>query len=185
MKKNLLVLSFLLFTSDAFSQFLLEPYAGYGMSISGEVKGTGTDISYDGPYAGTRLGVAISSIMFGLFYDLMWIDIKEKTGAGTTIIPTDRENFGLFLGANLNSGWRFWGEYLITVKNKYSMDGNIYDKGDGWGLAVGYILNRKVALNLQYRNITLDKSQSGALFNDIVSQELLLTLSFPIFFLVI
>jgi hypothetical protein len=85
------------------------------------------------------------------------------------------------LGVNLSSGLRFWGEYLGYVRNTYDMNGNIYDKGTGWGVAIGYFLNKKIALNLQYRNTTLDKNQTGNLVNEIVSSELLITLSFPIY----
>jgi len=181
MKKILLVLSFLVFSSEAFSQFLLEPYTGYATSLSGKNNNNNADLSYNGSDVGTRIGWAFDKIMAGVFWDYSWLNEKTTISGQSFTIPANRYNSGVFLGANLNGGFRFWGEYLFFVRDMYDMNGDIYDEGYGWGAAVGYLFNKKIALNLQYRNITLNKNQSFTLPYTIVSQELLLTLSFPIY----
>jgi hypothetical protein len=175
--KTIFIISFMALSQTAFSQFLLEPYGGYLTSLSGEDKWNGQEFSYNGSVSGSRLGWSFNPLMVGFVGDYMWLNYKT-----TYNFDVDRTNFGVFVGANLNGGFRFWGEYLFDVKNDYDIGGNIYNEGSGWGAAVGYLFgNKKIALNLQYRNITLNKNQTSSLQYDIVSQEIFLTVSFPIY----
>jgi Outer membrane protein beta-barrel domain len=185
------LLCFFLFSSTAFANLLIEPYVGYGFSTGGEVQNSPILLDYDGIYAGGRLGVTIDPLMFGVLYDFMWFDSKVSSVNSPyyNILSTDQTNFGAFIGANFQSGLRFWGEYLFEVKNDYSFDSNginysNYDKGWGWGLGIGYAVAKNLAFNFQYRNLTLDETPAtvyNPYTNKVLVQELLLTLSLPVY----
>ena len=170
-------------SQSAFSQFLIEPYAGWATSISGNYEGNNTSLSYSGTDSGARLGWSFKNLMVGIFGDYSWLYEKGSPyAASTTInIPVNRYNGGVFLGANLNGGFRLWGEYLFYVRDSYDMNDLLFNEGTGWGGAIGYLFNPKIAVNLEYRNITLNKNPYGTMPYNIVSQELLLTISFPIY----
>jgi opacity protein-like surface antigen len=181
-KKYLLCL--FLLSSTAFADLLIEPYAGYGFSTGGEVENSPILLDYEGVYAGGRLGVTFDAFMFGVLYDFMWYDLKASSTVSpySYIYPTDRTNFGAFVGANFQSGFRFWGEYLIAVKNDYSyLNVENYDKGWGWGLGVGYAVSKNLAFNFQFRSITLDEVPAMVWTNKVLSQEILLTISLPVY----
>lgn len=183
MKKYLLC--FLLFSSTAFADLLIEPYVGYGFSTGGEVENTPILLEYEGVYAGGRLGYTFDAFMFGVLYDFMWFDLERSVEGSPykDVYPTDQTNFGAFIGANFKSGLRFWGEYLFEVKNDYfaGIYGENYDKGWGWGLGIGYALTKNLAFNFQFRNLILDEVPAPVWTNRVLAQEILLTISLPVY----
>jgi len=183
MKKYLLCL--FLFSSTTFADLLIEPYVGYGWSTGGEVEYQPILLDYEGVYAGGRLGWTFNPVMVGVLYDFMWFDLKATSSNPPYyyIYPTDQTNFGAFIGANFQSGFRFWGEYLFKVKNDYFSQSFIenYDKGWGWGVGVGYAVTRNLAFNLQFRSLILDEVPANIWTNRVLAQEILLTISFPVY----
>ncbi len=182
MKKFILV--FLFLTSTCFGELLLEPYVGYGFNTGGEVENQPIILDYQGVYAGGKVGLALNPIMVGLLYDFMWFDLKASSTVSpySYTYPTEQSNIGAFVGAQLESGLRFWGEYLFYVKNDYSYGGfQNYDKGWGWGLGLGYAVSRNLAFNVQFRYLDLNEVPAYNWSNDVLAQEILFTLSLPVY----
>jgi hypothetical protein len=164
---------------------LIEPYVGYGFSTGGEVENQPILLDFEGVYAGGRLGFTFDSFMVGLLADFMWFDLKATSSNPpySYVYPTDQSNIGAFIGANFETGFRFWGEYFFRVRNKYFSQLNVenYDKGWGWGIGIGYAVMRNLAFNFQFRSLILNEVPAEIWKNDVLAQEILLTISFPVY----
>jgi hypothetical protein len=151
-KKIGLAIIALTMSSQAFALILIEPFVGYDFSLKGEDKVSGQEFDFTGPGGGIRLGLQLTTLMVGITYDLMKLDF-EPDGGGEKL-SVDQTNFGVFVGWNpLISGIRFWGEYFFQVKNEFD---NFTEKGDGWGLGIGYKLAIPLAFNAEYRSWAMD-----------------------------
>lgn len=164
-KKIALGLFALTMASQAHALILIEPYGGYDFSLSG--KDGIVDMDFSGWGYGLRLGLNISVIMFGVSYDKMDLDFEPNGG---TKYNVDQRNFAIFAGFNPKAeGIRFWLEYMLTVENEPA-EGGTKSKGDGFGIGLGYKFKPWVALNLEYRDWSVDdpyKQEGQSLFLNI------------------
>ncbi len=178
-KKIGLALITLTVTSQAHALILIEPYGGYNLSVGGDSNffsgTTKEDISFDGFGYGLRLGLNITSIMFGVGYDQMTLSTDFK-GTTTKEYDNDQKNLGAFVGWNpKDRGFRIFGEYFWEVKNKVDVNGTDTNfDGSGWGIGVGWKFMNWLALNAEYRAWTTDE-QSW----DLDGNSVFVTLSLP------
>ncbi|MFI5391801.1 MAG: hypothetical protein ACHQYQ_10600 [Bacteriovoracales bacterium] len=167
-KKIALGLIALTIASQAHALILVEPYLGYDYSLKGEYAGDVGDFNFSGFGYGLRLGLQFTTLMLGVSWDRL--DLEFENGFKEDV---DQTNFGVFVGwSPKGEGVRFWGEYFIDVKNDYVGPGQ--DSGEGFGLGLGWKFKPWLALNLEYRNWSMDDSiyEKGS--------SLFLNLSFPL-----
>ena len=154
-KKISMALIALAISSQAMALILIEPYGGYDFSLSGENGSQKFDFS--GVGYGGRLGLQLTSLMFGVSYDMMNLDFEPDGGGKYSV---DQTNLGVFFGWSPKlDGFRIWGEYFIDVKNKPETGSS--DSGDGYGLGLGWKFKPWLALNAEYRTWKMDEGSKG------------------------
>lgn len=169
-KKIGLALIALTISSQAMALILIEPYVGYDFSLNGEAGSSKFDFS--GLGYGGRLGIQLTTIMFGVSYDIMDLDIEPEGGGK---FGYEQTNLGVFVGWNPKlDGIRFWGTYFIDSDG--DADGSTTkDSGDGFGIGFGYKFKPWLALNAEYRTFSYDEPAG----TDMKLDSIFISLSFP------
>ncbi len=146
--KVLISLFVMFFVSQTQAAIFIEPYLGYYKGESEISSTTSTTIDQKGIGYGARLGFTLGS-MFFIAADGLLVKGSYKTQAG---VSEDLEilDYAGILGMNLGD-IRVWGGYIFQ-SNREDEDAGMtteYD-GKGWKAGIGYILGRKVSLNIEY-----------------------------------
>lgn len=161
-------------STQAFALILIEPYGGYDFSLNGENNNLAIDKNFDfsGFGGGARLGFQVMTLMFGVSYDVLWLDVEPENGTKESV---DQTNIGAFAGWNsIGGGVRLWGEYFFDVENDPEST-DVNQEGDGWGVGLGYKFHPFMAINAEYRSWSLDKPAG----TDITGDSIFVSLSFP------
>ena len=196
MPKNLILfLFFLLFMSvNTQATFLVEPYAGYVVSGSGEATSSGTkvDYSHSGAAFGARAGLKYLGVMGGVDYSMRSeFDLEaETTLLGTAISVKDKhegKTMGVFVGYELPMMLRFWGSYLMDVTWEDTDGSDVGDElsGSGYGLGIGFTALPLMSINLEYKMFEFDESKdasagtTASIASPLEMNEILLSVSIP------
>lgn len=188
----------------ALASVLVEPYIGYSLGGTSEVKNsTGTtDTDYSGMNIGGRLGAQYLGLMGGLAYDHGSFTSKV-TGPASTVSSLNSNgdgleskwsanSYGVFVGYNLPILFRVWGTYFLSSKWKATETKGGFDKNDevsasAYELGLGYTALPFLSLNAQYRVYNLDETKyadGSATENNSgsTSKSFILSVSLPINF---
>lgn len=199
--KNIKLLSLftlLLFTSNSFAGFLVEPFVGFGIGSAEYKSGSQTaDNTYTGPQMGARLGYSFLGLMGGLEYRKTSgsLSYDSHSGGGTWANSgTDQDysgtELGAFIGYELPILLRAYVGY--TFSTKWELDNNstwIGAAGDELSgntttLGVGFTGLPFVSLNVEFRMIALedykDVSAGTETTTDYSSNEVVFGVSLPL-----
>lgn len=167
------------FIHSASAALLLEPYLGF--RISGDLDNNTTDdVSYNGAVYGGRVGYQLLGIMGGIDYSMSSYDLDFKSGSTTTTRGSSSSNLGLFVGYNAPILVRAWATYFLS--NKLDFDGPSKLDGSGYALGAGFTGLPFVSLNVEYRAISYDDSESGKVSPSQDAKEILFSVSLPFTF---
>ncbi len=96
---------------------------------------------------------------------------------------------GIFAGyRNQKTPVKFWLTYYIDVEYNDSSSSGKTDKGNGYSIGIGYTGIDYIDINIEYRIISVtlesfkDITNAGASEDDLNTQELILSISFPFTF---
>lgn len=168
-------------SGTASASLLLEPHLGYNISGSGDQGSTERD--YNGSQYGLRVGYQNLGLMVGLDYTKSNATMKSTTAGSTSKEDISRNEWGLFAGYNLPILFRAWAAYYFSNNMKFKVSGTEY-KGDTKELGVGFTGLPFLSLNLMYRMVNYDESESGSttskLNPDMDANEIVLGVSVPL-----
>lgn len=173
MKKLLLALSMLTFTSVAQAGFMIEPYVGYE---TGSSKQSGSpDSDYTGTTLGARLGYGMLGLSFGLDYTMASGTIDETTPPDTDVDATD---MGLFVSYEFPILLRVYATYILSSKADVGQPEDI--EGSGMKLGVGFTGLPFVVINLEMTNRTFDEYDGQPITPEIDLNTYALVVSLPL-----
>lgn len=187
--KSLVLLTVATFTfANAHASFLVDPYMGYNIYGAGtSINGVQTaKYSYTAPNLGLRAGYQMLGLMAGVEYSMASKFSLESELTTTTTTDYAATYLGVFVGYELPILLRAWATYYLAVDfNADADDSKI--AGSGLGAGVGFSGLPFVSLNLEVRQISLDKQTSAAgiettYTGDAISRmvEILFTVSLPL-----
>lgn len=187
--KGLILLMAAVIGLNAQAGILVEPYLGLGFGGDGHSKsGTvRTDFDYGvSPLAGLRAGYSLWNINLGLDASYQMATLEGQRLSGTNIISVADEDIkksqvGVFLGYNLPVPMRVWATYYFMGSMKYDNDSK-YTSGSGYAFGTSYTGLPLVAINLEYRLVKYDESETAAGVTsnaDARLGEMLLSVSVP------
>jgi hypothetical protein len=189
MKKLIIVwLAIFAFSSTANAGLLVEPFAGYDFSMSGEHKtsaGATTEVKFSNFEVGGRLGWIFNWLGLGIEFD--WKNPNWEFNDGTKF-KTSVTNFGAFLGLYLGkrAEWMVRGKYIFMGKaksDKAAPSPFVTElKGTGYGVDLGYRFLHWLALNVEYTMNTYDDPGGINSGDETKTSDLLVSLSFPLEF---
>ena len=140
----LVVLSSLIFSSQAFSGLLIDPYLGIGRSafaIEGVVLADPDAESSSS--IGSRLGYSFLLVSAGIDYEMVTAGDFKVT------------NTSAFVGVDLPILLRFWGEVMLS-SNLDDDSSTTYDFKDGYSVGVGFTGLPFVSLNLELSTLNYE-----------------------------
>ncbi len=190
--KGLILLVATIVGLNAQAGVLVEPYLGLGFGGNGHQKsGTvRTDFEYGvSPVAGLRAGYSLWDINLGLDASYQLATLSGQRLSGTSIIPSadedvNKHQVGVFLGYNLPVPMRIWATYYFMGEISYDNDSK-FTSGSGYAFGASYTGYPLVAINLEYRLVKYDESESAAGVTSAADArlgEMLLSVSIPLNF---
>jgi hypothetical protein len=194
MKSILLVLTFLI-TSNLFAGVLIEPYLGYRTgSTEQTIDGTKYEKDLSGHVIGARLGYGFMGLSFGLQYEIGAVEYEQTKPTSAPGTDYDTTALGAFIGFGVPL-FRVWGTYFFSADSEVSKNNPAEEdvKGDeangkGFALGAGFTGLPFLALNLEYRMITIDEvSSSGTTYalpiqgnSEVDVKEIIFSVSVPL-----
>ncbi len=179
-KYTFLFLALIPFAAHAFDYYL-EPSLGYQLSGKQEQTIANTDYewSYNAPELGLKAGLAGMGFAGGLsvIQSLTYKSTLEKPAPKTTSDMSAR-HLGVFASFRFPILLKLWASYYFISDYKVK-NGGTY-KGNGFAVGAGYCMLPLMDLNLEFRNVTLDKFAGAKLIDDITAKELVFSVSVPI-----
>ena len=180
MKKLTLFFS-LFITLPAISGIFVEPYIGAGKSISDNIRIQREGTSFDSFFINPGLKIGTTRLL-----RLVSAGVELSHQSSSAESPSQGEldltrmDYGIFAGIDLPVLFRFFGKFIFDSDMKIG-NAEIVDPS-GYGLGVGYKGMPFLSLNLEYRNISwnktiIDDTESN---NDGDISEIILTLSLPL-----
>ncbi len=187
----------LFFSAQTFAGILIEPYIGYKTGGSEQTSGS-TKNEYDssGYGLGARLGYSTMGFSLGLQYEMGSHEVEQTKPTTVKATEYDTSLLGAFVGFSMPL-IRFWGSYFFSANTEVSKANPDAgdEKGDevngsGYGLGVGFTGFPFIAINLEYRMLTMDEVKSGGVTynlpvsgnSEVDAKEFMLSLSVPLDF---
>lgn len=162
-KYKIIALIFLFAVSTAQADWLIEPYAGAGVSSSGKgdwttpggATGSSEHDTGGGMLYGARIGYTYTLFMLGMDFSTWSGDLETKMPAIAYSAQADVNHgtTGFFVGVQLPILFRFWGGFYNSEIKKSGEK----IKGDGTALGVGYTGFPFISINGELRNFKYDK----------------------------
>ncbi len=156
----LFVLSLFIFSEQAHSGVLVEPYLGYQF---GSGDRNNNDYSYNSPQLGGRFGYQFLGFMGGLDYSMSSFDLETTNTVTNATSKTDysQNQLGLFAGYNLPIMLRAWATYFISAKLEDDIAPITEYSGGGYALGVGFTGLPFISLNVEYRSMSYDEQETS------------------------
>ncbi len=191
-KRSFMVLLFsFLLLGNLYAGVLIEPSLGYTLGVfdkNEEISGIDIKYAYSGPAYGGKIGGTFLGFQVGFEYDLGNYEMElDPKPAGLELPKYDVTNMGVFAGFSAPVLFRVWATYFFKSSFEPSV-GDSYN-GKGYSLGVGFrpipipLPFVSLCFNLEYRQITLDESESAAGVKGTVDyniSEFLVSVSVPI-----
>ena len=183
----ILMISFFALKSDA--GVLIDPYLGY-LFPGNATQGPGDSFKFHGPVYGIRGGFQ-ETVMLGFDFGKSYL--KFKRGKPVYVLPRDYSGtyFSFFAGVSLPAiPLRFWASYYLYSEYEDGEGRGSGDSylGDGYGATIGFTGIPFLSLNLEFRMFRFDRFEDAIsgektdLEPDLLSNEILLTVSVPLVF---
>lgn len=184
MIKNLLILTFLFFSTVSQAGFFIDPHAGY--KIAGDAKLAGRTFDHDQIEFGSKFGWHSGATQLGLDLNFIYPTYKAQDQEQTEESFSGMQ-YGFFMGARL--GWiRGWFTWVIGANQTGDVNNEKY-KGTGWefGASVGpqnfpnFFIKYSI---LQYRTLETSSGVEVDLSNgqELETSAVILGVSWPFSF---
>jgi hypothetical protein len=184
-KYAILFLALIPFVAHAFD-FYLEPSLGYQLwgNQTQTVANTDYEWSYRAPELGLKAGLAGMGLAGGLtvIQTLTYEKKVEKPSNLTGKDDLSTRHLGVFASFRFPFLLKLWASYYFISDYKYKNGANKDKslKGNGFAVGAGYGLFPLVDLNLEFRDVTLNKFNGVKLNDEVAARELVFSVSVPL-----
>lgn len=173
MKKNLLILLFFAFVTQAKAGFLIEPYIGFAMNGTAE----NTVLNSEDDYTGTTLGGRLGWQMLGLFV----AGDYRMSSLSADSADVDETLYSAVIGYEFPVMFRLYGQYILGGSAETDESpATEYEDVSGTVLGIGFTGLPFVSLNFEMADYSYGEIDGSSAYGDTDFSHYLLSVSLPL-----